>query len=85
MNKDFIHNQNKIDNYNFSRNVRINLAEDISDVAFIILISLMAAARYPMSISEDEVHAEIASLADAGDWDSLAFKGLQWIQELSND
>jgi|LakMenE18May11ns_1017448.scaffolds.fasta_scaffold8860447_2 hypothetical protein len=72
----------KIENSDFPGIVQINLAENLEDVALLLLVSLMAAQKYPDSISEAEVHREITDLADAGKWDELAFKGLKWIQEI---
>lgn len=82
MSKEVRYVANKIENYIFPDVVQINLAENIGDVALLLLVSLMAAKSSPMSISEEDVHREITELANSGNWDELAFKGLQWIQEL---
>lgn len=66
-------------------NVRINLANNLDDVGLLLLIALFTSANYPMTVSEEEIHKEITSLLDAGDWDGLAFKGLKWIQELMGE
>ena len=79
------YNPGKIENLEEFKALRINLAENLEDVGTLLLVALYTSAMYPMSVSEDEVHQEITTLLDAGDWDALAFKGLQWIQELTND
>ena len=82
MNKQFSYVSSKIENKVFPKPVRINLAENIEDVALLLLVALMAAKNSPGSISEDAVHREITNLAEAEEWDELAFKGLSWIQDI---
>ena len=65
--------------------VQINLAKSLDEVGLLLLIALFTSANYPMTVSEEEIHKEITSLLDAGDWDSLAYKGLKWIRELSGE
>lgn len=74
-----------IENRGNMNNVRINLAKDLDEVGLLLLIALFTSANYPMTVSEEEIHKEITSLLDAGDWDSLAYKGLKWIRELSGE
>ena len=65
--------------------LQINLAKDLDDVCLLLLIALYTATFYPMTVSEEDIHREITSLLDSGDWDGIAFKGLKWIQELMGD
>ena len=74
-----------IENRGNMNNVRINLAKDLDEVGLLLLIALFTSANYPMAVSEEEIHKEITSLLDTGDWDSLAHKGLKWIQELMGE
>jgi hypothetical protein len=66
-------------------NVRINLAKDLDEVGLLLLIALFTSANYPMTVSEEEIHKEITSLLEAGDWDGLAYKGLKWIREITGE
>jgi hypothetical protein len=66
-----------------TKNVRINLAEDLNGVAMLLLIALFASANHPRDIEDEEVHQEITALLDAEDWDGLVFKGFKWIQEIA--
>jgi hypothetical protein len=77
------YNPDKIDNMINYPGIHINLAKDIGDVALLLLISLQSAASFPMIVTETEVHEEISNLAEAGQWDELALKGLKWIQQIS--
>ena len=74
-----------IGNREESESLQINLAKNLEDVGALLLVALYTSAMYPMTVSEDEVHAEITALMEAGDWDTLAFKGLKWMQEISGD
>lgn len=68
-----------------SGELSLNLAKDKDDLILILLISLFAASKYPMGVDEEEVHREISDLCEAADWNNLAIKGLNWIQEIASD
>lgn len=79
------YNPGKIENRKEFDALQINLAENLEDVGLLLLVALYTSAMYPMSVNEEDIHKEITSLLDSEDWDGIAFKGLQWIQELTND
>lgn len=68
-----------------SGELSLNLAKDKDDLILVLLICLFAAAKYPMNITEEDVHREISQLCEDGEWDNLAVKGLNWIQEIASD
>lgn len=72
----------KYEKPDYSGAVRINLANNLEEVAVLLLVALQSAAKMPGKVSETEVNREIQQLLDKGDYDQLAYQGLKWLQEI---
>lgn len=72
----------KYEKPDYSGAVRINLANNLEEVAVLLLVALQSAAKIPGKVSETEVNREIQELLDKGDYDQLAYQGLKWIQDI---
>jgi hypothetical protein len=75
---------NKIKNSDLYKAFPVNLAENLGDVAVILLVALYSASRQPNVIFDNDIKNEITELLNTGNWDELAHKGLKWVQEISS-